>query len=65
MIKDFYCSHEREDSQRHLEESRAEGVRSRLNMASRLDMAGGKGSGEVEENAGDCRIARDREQSIL
>lgn len=34
----MYCRYGRENSQRHLEESRAE-KKSRLNMASRLDMA--------------------------
>lgn len=34
----FYCRCEREDSQRHLEESRAERKSIRLNMASRLGL---------------------------
>lgn len=48
----FYCRCEREDSQRHLEEARAERASSRLNTANRLDLGQEKHKSKAERAQG-------------
>lgn len=56
--EDYYCRYERENSQRHPEEFRAERERSKMYMVSRLDLARREARAELGKGGDRASILR-------